>query len=52
MIALVSTFAGLIVAIPALSAYGIFRSKVEQLSMEAALVAEELLANFKPSSGA
>jgi len=50
MIALVSTFAGLVVAIPALSAYGIFRSRVEQLSMEAALVAEELLANFKPSA--
>ena len=52
MIALVSTFAGLIVAIPALSAYGIFRSRVEQLSLEAALVAEELLANFKPSATA
>jgi biopolymer transport protein ExbB len=50
MIALVSTFCGLIVAIPALSAYGIFKSRVEQLSMEAALVAEELLANFKPSA--
>jgi len=50
MIALVSTFSGLIVAIPALSAYGIFRGKVEQLSMEAALVAEELLANFKPAT--
>jgi biopolymer transport protein ExbB len=52
MIALVSTFAGLVVAIPALSAYGIFRSRIEQLSMEAALVAEELLANFKPSAAA
>jgi biopolymer transport protein ExbB len=51
MIALVSTFCGLIVAIPALAAYGIFRSRIEQLSMEAALVAEELLANFKPSAG-
>jgi len=51
MIALVSTFVGLIVAIPALSAYGIFRSRIEQLSMEAALVAEELLANFRPSGG-
>jgi biopolymer transport protein ExbB len=50
MIALVSTFSGLIVAIPALAGYGIFRSKVEQLSMEAALVAEELLANFKPAA--
>ena len=50
MIALVSTFSGLIVAIPALSAYGIFRGKIEQLSLEAALVAEELLANFKPAA--
>jgi len=50
MIALVSTFCGLIVAIPALAAYGIFRSRIDQLSMEAALVAEELLANFKPSA--
>ena len=50
MIALVSTFVGLVVAIPALSAYGIFRGRVEQLAMEAALVAEELLANFKPSA--
>jgi biopolymer transport protein ExbB len=52
MIALVSTFTGLIVAIPALSAYGIFRSRIDQLSMEAALVAEELLANFKPGAAA
>ncbi len=52
MIALVSTFCGLLVAIPALSAYSIFKTRVEQLSMESALVAEELLANFKPSSGA
>ena len=51
MMALVSTFVGLIVAIPALSAYGIFRSRIDQLSMEAALVAEELLANFRPASG-
>jgi biopolymer transport protein ExbB len=50
MVALVSTFCGLIVAIPALAAYGIFRGRIEQLSMEAALVAEELLANFKPSA--
>jgi len=50
MIALVSTFAGLMTAIPALAAYGLFKSKVEQLSLEAALVAEELLANFKPAA--
>jgi biopolymer transport protein ExbB len=52
MIALVSTFTGLVVAIPALSGYGIFKSRIEQLAMEAALVAEELLANFKPTAGA
>jgi len=51
MVALVSTFCGLLVAMPALSAYAIFKSRVEQMSMEAALVAEELLANFKPSAG-
>ena len=51
MVALVSTFAGLVVAIPALAGYGIFRSRIEQMAMEASLVAEELLANFKPSAG-
>ncbi len=52
MTALFSTFLGLFVAIPALAAYAIYRNRVEQLSMEAALVAEELLANFKPSAAA
>jgi biopolymer transport protein ExbB len=52
MIALVSTFCGLLVAMPALSAYSIFRTRIEQMSMEAALVAEELLANFKPTAAA
>jgi biopolymer transport protein ExbB len=51
MTALFSTFVGLLVAMPALGAYAIYRNRVEQLSMEAALVAEELLANFKPSAG-
>jgi len=51
LVALFSTFMGLVVAIPALAGYGIFRSRIEQMAMEAALVAEELLANFKPSSG-
>jgi biopolymer transport protein ExbB len=52
MIALVSTFCGLVVAIPALSAYGIFRGRIEQLALETGLVAEELLANFRPSAAA
>ena len=51
MIALVSTFCGLLTAMPALGAYGIFRSRIEEISMEAALVAEELLANFRPTGG-
>ena len=49
LIALVSTFSGLLTAIPALVAYGVYRGKIEQLSMQAALVAEELLANFRPT---
>jgi biopolymer transport protein ExbB len=49
LIALVSTFSGLMTAIPALVSYGIFKGKVEQLSMESALVAEELLSNFRPA---
>jgi len=52
LLALVSTFAGLLVAIPALAAYAIYRNRIEQLSMEAALVAGELLANFKPTAAA
>jgi len=52
LIALVSTFSGLMAAIPALVSYGIFKGKVEQLTMESGLVAEELLANFKPQQGA
>ena len=52
MIALVSTFCGLLVAMPALSAYSVFKTRIEQMSMEAALVAEELLANFKPPAAA
>jgi biopolymer transport protein ExbB len=52
MIALVSTFCGLLVAMPALSAYSIFKTRIEQMTMEAALVAEELLANFKPPAAA
>jgi len=51
LVALFSTFMGLVVAIPSLAGYGVFRSRIEQMSMEASLVAEELLANFKPSAG-
>ena len=49
MIALFSTFLGLFAAIPALVGYAIFKGRIDQFSIEATLVAEELLANFKPN---
>jgi len=52
MVALFSTFLGLFAAIPALTGYAIFKNRIDQLSIEATLVAEELLANFKPSKAA
>ena len=52
MVALFSTFLGLMAAIPALTGYAIFKNRIDQLSIEATLVAEELLANFKPSKAA
>ena len=52
MIALFSTFLGLFAAIPALTGYAIFKNRIDQFSIEATLVAEELLANFKPSKAA
>ncbi len=48
MVALFSTFLGLAAAIPALTGYAIFKNRIDQLSIESALMAEELLANFKP----
>jgi len=49
MVALFSTFLGLFAAIPALVGYALFKNRIDQFSIEATLVAEELLANFKPS---
>lgn len=42
-VALVTTFWGLLIAIPALSVYGFYRNKVEVLASEAAVEAENLL---------
>lgn len=42
-VALVTTFWGLLIAIPALAVYGFFRNKVEVLASEAAIEAENLL---------
>ena len=48
--ALVTTFWGLVVAIPALAAYALIRNKLDALAAEALLAAEGLLRPFKPSS--
>ncbi len=47
--ALVTTFWGLIVAMPALAAYALIRNKIDALTSEGLLVAEELISPFKPS---
>ncbi len=51
-IALITTFWGLAVAIPALSIYAIFRNRIDVLTAECALSAEQILAVFKPGSTA
>jgi biopolymer transport protein ExbB len=45
--ALVTTCMGLIVAIPALYSYAIFRNRVDEYTGEAALLAEQLVSPFK-----
>jgi biopolymer transport protein ExbB len=48
--ALTTTFWGLVVAIPALAAYGVIRNKIDELSTEAVLTAEDLLKQFRPKA--
>ncbi|MBN1816904.1 MAG: MotA/TolQ/ExbB proton channel family protein [Sedimentisphaerales bacterium] len=48
-VALVTTFWGLLIAIPALTLYGVFRSRIESLSSEAAVQVEALLRRLLPS---
>ncbi len=45
--ALVATFWGLVVAIPALAFYGVLRARIDSLTVEAASTAEDLLAQLK-----
>lgn len=47
-IALITTFWGLAVAIPALSIYAVFRNRIDVLTAECALAAEHILSVFKP----
>lgn len=46
--ALTHTFLGLFLAVPALAAFGVLRTMVDRLTVQAALVAEELLLMVKP----
>ena len=48
--ALVTTFWGLIVAMPCLAAYSIIRNKVDALATEGMMIAEDLLKQFKPGA--
>jgi biopolymer transport protein ExbB len=48
-LALITTVMGLVVAIPALSAYAIFRSRIEQLASEVNVIAEHTFLNYKRS---
>ena len=48
--ALTTTFWGLVVAIPALTGYGIIRNQIDELTTEATLTAQELLNHFRPKS--
>lgn len=50
-IALITTFWGLAVSIPALSIYGLLRNRIDVLTAECAVTAEQLLSAFKPGSG-
>ena len=49
-VALITTFWGLAVAIPALSIYAIFRNRIDVLTAECALTAEHILSVFKPDA--
>lgn len=46
--AMITTFWGLIVAIPALAAYALIRNKIDALTSEGMLIAEQIIAPFKP----
>lgn len=46
--ALVTTLWGLVVAIPALAGYALVRNKIDALTSEGILEAEQVIANFKP----
>ena len=46
--AMITTFWGLIVAIPALASYALIRNKIDAMTSEGMLIAEQIIAPFKP----
>jgi len=50
--ALVATFWGLVVAIPALAGYSLLRNKVDQLTLQSTVQAEEIIGQLKTRSAA
>jgi biopolymer transport protein ExbB len=48
-IALVTTLLGLAIAIPALAVYAIMRNRVDSLTSEAMVAAQDLIATFRPA---
>ena len=48
--ALVTTFWGLVVAIPALAAYALIRNKIDAVTSEGIVIAEEMIGAFKPGA--
>jgi len=51
-IKLVCTLVGLVVAIPALTVYGIMRNKIDAMSQEAVITAQDLMGSFRPGTKA
>lgn len=49
-VALVTTFWGLVVAIPALTVYAWMRNRIDGLSAEVAMTAQELISTFRPGA--
>ena len=47
--AMITTFWGLIVAIPALASYALIRNKIDAMTSEGMLIAEEIISPFKPA---
>jgi biopolymer transport protein ExbB len=48
-IALVTTLLGLAIAIPALAVYAIMRNRVDSLTSEAMVAAQDLISTFRPA---